>query len=166
LNRHLRWDHIGAEPIPRKQRQKTAQSRQKKGVYKCLHCQKEYKCAGWLKIHLQKNHREEPEQSNTQRDDNLVREEEEEPTTIQSNPQFLDATVGMPGTQNEQDAGETHRDYRLPDMKAKGKFQYPFRGCYASTVTAKGMYGHVTKFHGWSFVTGKPTAQRGKPLTS
>ena len=162
LNRHLRRDHIGAEPIPRKQRQKTAQSRQKKGVYKCIHCLKEYKCARWLKIHLQKNHREEPEQSNTQRDDNLVREEEEEPTTIQSNPQFLDATVGMPGTQNEQDAGETHRDYRLPDMKAKGKFQCPFRGCYVSTVTAKGMYGHGTKFHGWSFVTGKPTAQRRK----
>jgi len=169
LNRHLRRDHEGADPIPRKQREKKAQPRQKKGVYKCLQCPKEYKTAGFLKIHIQKNHREESEQPNAQQEDNLVIVREEEPTTIQSNPQLPEATMGTPRIQTEDNTTYTreespHRQYRLPAnyAKAKGHFQCPFRGCYASTVTAKGMYGHGTKFHGWSFATGKPIARRQK----
>ena len=163
LNRHLRRDHEGAEPIPRKKREKKAQPRQKKGKYQCQHCPREYKAAGFLRIHIQKNHQEAPT-SNAQREDNLEEENEEELTSNQSNPQLPDATVSMPRIQPNDDAKETHLQYRLPaDYKtARGQFKCPFRGCYASTVTANGMYGHGTKFHGWSFVTGKPTAQRRK----
>ena len=70
LNRHLRRDHEGAEPILRKKREKKAQPRQKKGKYQCQHCPREYKTACFLRIHIQKNHQEAPT-SNAQREDNL-----------------------------------------------------------------------------------------------
>jgi len=138
LYRHIRNSHASdeVEVVP--------------GKIKCPLCQNQYKTQGWLNRHLTLAH-------NLNMNPIVILND------ISERVRNLNTNLDSRGVTTSADtvicAGV--RNYRLGNLTLKGSFRCPFPSCRKVTNSAKGMYNHGVRDHGWSFVAGGPPRARG-----